>query len=541
MGDFHQKMLSESTQHHVQLHPDHVPTGHGHALVKTVGNHTLHLKASQIPSTNVHRNANIWRYPATGDLSTMISGGGQATIPIIRGTGSGHASELFLRLVITNNTGSGVRLVDMCHLIDNIEFQTPSGQQIQQLNSDELWLNLVRFYDDEQWKKIAKMINSNPRYGKGEVQPDSTIRTYYLPLIGNWIQNCGFFLPVIDGDIQCLVQFKPASATVVSGSAPTLTGLSLDVRMEQLHGGERVGRLQNYRRIPHHYYIAFPKRQQFSQAITAGTTYELNLSGIRGDVMWIDFFIRATESGDGYRKFAPISSFSLLNNEGDEISGQQDITSDFNRFILQSEYYPSSYSYDYPVYSYVFGADDHGPMSFIYHGERHGSYPFTTHERLRFTAGPAGTSEVQTATLSSGLAAADGGSWQIEWVTPNGSEYTEPFAYNESAANIKAAIESLSTFDGTITVSAALTATATPVNFTFGGNYAYMPMAARGYKLIVHSIDVNDGGVPGGAVMSVSTAGVEGLNTGGTHTITVIAWTSALLKQDKGNLEVRYT
>lgn len=541
MGDFHNKLLSEANQHHVHVHPQHVSEGHGHTLVKSIGGHSLNLKSSQLPSTNIYRNANLWRYPASGDLSTMISGGGQANIPITRGSGSGHVSEVFLRFEITNGTGADCRLVDMCHLIDNVEFQTPNGQQIQQLNSDELWLNLVRFYDDEQWKKIAKMINSNRRYGKGEVQATGTIKTYYLPLIGNWMQNCGFFIPGIGGDLHCLVQFKPSSATVVSGSAPTLTALSLEVRMEQLPNVSRVQKMKTYLSMPHHFVIAYPKRQAFTQALTAATTYELNLSAIRGDVMWLDFFVRATESGDSFRKFAPISSFSIVNNEGDEISGQQDITSDFNRMILQSEYFPSSYSYDNFVYSYVFGADDHGPMSFLYHGERHGSYPFTTHERLVFRTAAAGTSEVQTATLTTGLTAVDGGSWQIEWVTPYGSEYTAPFAYNTSAANIKAAIEALTTFDGTISVSGTLTAVATPVNFTFSGNYAYMPMAARGYKLIVHDLGINDGGVYGGAAMTVSTPGVEGFNSTGSHTITVIAWTSALLKMHQGHLEIRYT
>src|SRR5690606_8534644 len=149
--------------------------------------------------------------------------------------------------------------------------------------------------------------------------------------------------------------------------------------------------------------------------------------------------------------------------------------------------------------------------------------------------GVAGVNEVQRAVLTEESVAVNGGEWMIEWVTPNGSEYTETFAYNASTAVIKGHIEGLRTFDGEITVSATLTAAATPVDFTFGGNYSFKPMWENGYRIIVHSVNANDDGVLSFASMRLQTPGVEGFNSGGSHTVNIIAWTTNLLTLRNGN------
>src|SRR5690606_7133741 len=154
MSDFHHKKENEKGQHHLHLHESRHPPAHSHMTVKSILNHNLNLKMSQLPTRATNRISNIWRYPATVNYSSALNGG-QLTIPVIRSTGSGHAIECAIRLVITNSTGGGVRLVDIPHLIDYIEWRNGAGSQIQQMTGDELYLNICRFYDDESFKKIS--------------------------------------------------------------------------------------------------------------------------------------------------------------------------------------------------------------------------------------------------------------------------------------------------------------------------------------------------------------------------------------------------
>lgn len=72
----------------------------------------------------------------------------------------------------------------------------------------------------------------------------------------------------------------------------------------------------------------------------------------------------------GLRNYVPISSFSLLNNEGDQITGQNEITSDFNRPIQQPNYFPSDFSEFVNIYSFVFGIEDHGAINLILNGSK---------------------------------------------------------------------------------------------------------------------------------------------------------------------------
>lgn len=525
MTDFYTKLESQNNVHHMTLSENVMNDPHAHSVVSTVSNRKLNLKNNQLPIADIHRNANWWRYNSKSDLSTMISNAGQAHIQLERGSGSGHVKAAWLRFNITNNTGNTVDLVNMAHLIQEIEFQTPAGQQIQLLNGTELWNLICRFYSKDEFPRIARLINTNENFGKGKTLANGASKQYWLPLLGNFLESSQFLISSVDGDLNCYVRFRQSSATVVSGSAPTLTELSLDVQMEQMDSRKRSSYIQRYRSKPHHYFFPFTRRQTITQTLAASTTYNLNLSAIKGDVVWIDFIIRESISGSALRNYAPISTFRYLNNEGDELTGQNLIYSDFNKYVMQHNYFPSNFSENNNIYSFVFSIEDSAPMHLVMNAQKLGSYPFTTYERLEFTTTAAGVNEVQQIAPQGTPAS---GSIRIGWQTPYGIEYTGTLAYNASAAVLKAAVEALSTFEGTVTFSGVLTSSQTA---TFGGNYGYRPMLANGYQFIVEPLNAL---TAGSAVVFYTTAssvaGVEGFNNAASHTIDIIAYTTSLLE-----------
>jgi hypothetical protein len=537
MSDFYSKLESQSNLHHNVLHDQHMEMAHKHAIVKTYGNKNLNIKASQLPSADIHRNCNWWRYSSKSDLSSMISGAGQAHIQIDRGSGSGHIKAVWLRFQIYNGTGAGVDLVNMAHLISEIEFQTPSGQQIQVINGSDLWNIICRMYPVDEFSRIAKLINTNKYYGKGMTIANGETKTFYLPLLTCFLENSQFFVTAVDGDLNCFVRFRPSSATIVSGSAPTLQDLSLEVQMEQLPSPKRSGYIKKYKSTIHHFFVPYICRQVVSQTLSASTTYSINLSSIKGDIVWLDFFIRPSITGNALRNYSPVASFRLLNNEGDDLTGQNLITSDFNRYVQQLGYFPSNYSDYANIYSFVFSIDDHAPVNLILNGSKSGNYPFTTYERLEFTTTAAGVNEVwQIAPQGT----PDDGAYCFVWVTPNSVEKTGTLSYDANAATQKAAIEALATFDGIITSSGVLTSSQT---FTFSGNYGYQPLASRGYQLYVESLGAKtNADVAVFYTNGLQTAGQYGINSGASHTIEIVGYSTSLLSLlPNGQIEIRNT
>jgi len=434
-----------------------------------------------------------------------------------------------LRLVIQNNTGASCDLVDMAHLLQEIEFNSPSGQQIQLIRGDELYDLLVRYYSNDEWPRIARMINSNNQYGRGKIIPNGVTRTFFLPLLGCFLENCGIYVPAVDGDLNCYIRFKQSSASVVSGSAPTLLELNLDCQVEQLDSKKRSHYIQRYRSKVHHYYYPFVRRQTITQTLSANTKYSLNLSSIKGDVVFIDFRIRESLVGNRLRDYAPIASFNYYNNEGDQLLGQNDISSDFNRLIMQPNYFPSGFSENNNIFTGVFPIEDSAPIHLIMNGSKLGSYPFTTYERLEFTTTGAGVNEVQRCVVAGGVGAS--GTYFINWQTPFGVESTPALAYNSTTAQIKSAIEALQSFDGTVTVGATLDQIVNPVTFTFSGNYGFKELFNNNYKLIVRNNSVQTGlGIQFQYDNIIVTSGQTGINSGASHTIDIVAYTTSLLE-----------
>jgi hypothetical protein len=538
MTDFASKNASNVNIQTFSLHDKYMPDSHTHATVDTMSGLKLNLKTSQIPAINIYRNNNqAWRYQSNGDLSTILTTGGEVLIQIDRSSGSGPSHEVYLRMIITNNTGAEVEMVDCYSMLENIEFQTPSGQQIQQFTGRELRSLAVRFFDRDHWRRTAKIVNSNQNYGKGFRLAIGELRLFYVPLIGQFLSTGNYFCPHTDGDINVYVRFKPQSLSVVNGTAPTLTQLQLDVKQEYMKPVDRDRMSLSHKTVPHHYFILFPKRQVWNQILNANTAYDFYLNGIKGDVCFIDFAIVRSKTGYEQRNFVPIGDFQIFNNEGDQITSQNPIESDRYRYSIAPEIFPSDYTLFQPYYSYSFASEDGSPMSVVYNAMKLGSYPFTTHERLLIHTGPAGTSEVVN--ISPGTTF-NAGQLQIVWETPFGTSTSNPITWNATNATVKAEIEKIIGFEGTVTLTGVSIADNSGINITFGGAYTGLNLYGRGFRFKIDGYDSNGGTGPCPFSVNLVTAGVEGIISGSNYILEVTAWCTGILKvSTNGQLEVK--
>lgn len=543
MSDFEQKILANPSVQNSMIATK--ITGQDSMVVPLVSGSTINVPMSQIPSTSNLKVSTWVRYNSNGDLSSMLSGPGTALIQVNRGSGSGPIQAAYLRLQIQNNTGSPCQLCDIPHLINNLTYQTPSGATIQILTGDVLFNSLVvRNYDNESYLRMSPELNLGPLYGPGLPIANGATIYYYLPIQLDWMAASGFCTFLSQGDLNLYVQFNPVVQTVILGSAPTLTQMSLDLKQSFIANEDTNMRKRQLKKMPLYMFCPYPRYQSFTQTIDASNTYTFYLSGIKGQVVFIEFMLRQSLNGSAVNVLTPISEFQFYNSQGDQLCGQPNVSGDRNLSVQSTSYYPSKYTAYRNLYSYVFSAEDAGSIACLSHnGLACGGYPFDTNNYLTIWTAQAGTNEIQSLYLSATVgttyqSGATPAQWWLSWNDCNTVCYAT-FPINATNTQIQNAIQAMPNFLGTITASNTLIAS-NILSLTFGGQYANTPLATKGLQFqVVNSEYVQTNApLPIFSSINIATNGVFGM-TNGTYTLTVIAYEMATIKCDEGgNLTV---
>jgi hypothetical protein len=296
--------------------------------VGTATGQKLLIPSYQLPNVNPNKLAtNLWRWPASGNFTTILQTGGQVSIKIDRGSGSGKVrGDTILRMVITNtNAGAEVGIVPAAFLINQLSFQTPSGDTIQNWDGFSLWFALIATTSFESWQSISSAVGASDDYEQGPTLLRSSVNEILLPIRGSYLSTGELFWPAVDGDGMVYVTFATPTVTVISGSSAdlSLTALSLDCEMDQADAGLQRELLQEYRSMEHNFITPFMRVQAFTQTFSASTQYNFPLSGIKGDVVFMAIVLRSSINGEDSYHGRPITSLQIQNSEGVAISGAQ--------------------------------------------------------------------------------------------------------------------------------------------------------------------------------------------------------------------------
>lgn len=503
------------------------------AQVKTKRGQVINIPEFQVPSNNPNGIIPTdWFFNAVGNFQTAIANATQQTIKIDRGAGSGKTvGRVWLRVTLQNTDASNdVQMAPMPFWFSSIQFQTPGGDIIHTDSSLGLFFKLLTCTSLEEFSSMSDLVCMTNDYNAGPLLLRSSTQEYDLPLFGNAF-SCGEIpTRVLQGDSQCVIQFAPTANSVISAADTSLiqiNALSLIFEMQNLDS-MLIAELDNeYHRFEHSFIYPFQRAMSWSQTFNASTQYSFQLSGITGDGVCAFVGLRAGNTGSSQYYFVPITSYQFQDSAGLPITGSNFVTGDFGRWGHAPRWSLGSWMQDRRINIWNFSSKNSGILEFLTMGRKSGAYGFSGNESLVINTPGAGTSEIWT--LATGDATAPtGGSYQLQWVDEWGySETTTPLAYNASASAIKAALELLPNFEGTVTVSAALSATGS-LTITFGGVYANRPMRGRNYYLNVFPALYN-ATIGQGVTASVTTAGVLGMTSGATHYLDVIMYTSSIL------------
>ena len=502
----------------------------------------INVQARQVPVSTALTNYNTWRYSMSGQYSNLLQNGGQGQIKIDRGSGTGKCDGVpYIRLHITNTSSSvPIQYVPTPLLIQNIQLLTPDGTPIQNQDGSALWVNICQAYDRDTWRNIHVITDSSVDYEQGPPLAANFVTVLFVPLIGSMLGASDFFLPAVDGDMIMNIYFWPATTTLISGGNGTLTFCSLDVPMEQLDGEQLTNQRNERLRREVCYLFPYERIMRLVQNWNAGQTYPIPLNGIKGDVVLLRFFLRNSMTGTDLYHYNPVAQFQIQNSAGNPISGAQYIDDRYNRHIQQTDWNLGSVTENRSIYEFNFSAAKQGWMSFLLNGVKYGAYPFTTNETLQITMPAAGVNEVVTLLQGSDTGfSVTGGGYYLLWSTPiEGTQRTQLIGYNATTAQVKAALEALINFQGTVTVTGDLTA---GLVLTFGGNYGNMPLYNEGYQLsAIPALFTTVSGVTGwtdlpvtnSLFVNLTTPGAYGITDGASYVLDIHAYTLSYVKQN---------
>jgi hypothetical protein len=522
------------------LKPGYVPDIDPFISVETQANDRLRIPTVQLPDSCPFENYNINRNNASGSITTVLQTGGQVQVLLTRGQGSGQlAGPFYLRMEVTNTSGSNSSYnLPVPLWIQNIQYNTPSGQPVATQDGQGLWNNIIEEYDDEEWYSMQRAIGSNEAWGNGYPILPNGSSTYYIPLIGNPLSPGKWMQPATAGDFQVLINFLAPAFWNLASVNLNLTALSIDAPQSQLSAKGLDNLIREYKAFSHYWFYPYEKVQTVTQNLNTSSTYQIPLTSFNGPTSMVRIAIYNSLSGKDLYSPVPLSSFQFFNNAGGPISGNNVTDDIFNRLIQQPKFFRGRASRRIRKYAWIWTKDQEGAQRLIKEGTPYPGYPMTTKEYIQFTTPVAGTNEVVTLTPST---APSSGTFQILFTNPDvGDAITQPIAYNATAATIQSAINNLINFSGSCTVTGTMASTVV-ITFT-GGGYQNRTMDADGF-----SISVLDNAMLGttytvGIESAVTTAGVSGIVNGNSYTIKMWGYGPAIGEQtSEGNILVRIT
>ncbi len=444
---------------------------HGHALTKIIEPHphqrvtavngeSLNLKQSQL--LTLHQSVATFRKQATGNFANVLTSGGSIDIPISENAGFGFVNDVYLRIDINNGTGGNIEMLPVAYWLNRLEWTTPTGDRIQIQYADNLFLD-TDCMNSKEWKIWSPHMNVSKNWGfLGDIVPNGQNRSYYLKLSHNWIQQTGILLPHIDGEIIARLYFEPATAFMITGTAPTITRLELEFHSPFMLQSEFATALNNHRSKVHDFRYFWNIRQTFTNSFGPGQQIDFLLSGFNGLFSEISFYVRASGSNlKNLFNYQPLERFDILDENGQSMIGSNDEFRIEDR-IEYSQSYNNDQRNHLEVYRYHFNLSACRDKQI---GSLSGYNSFNSRQNLRIFTEAAIVNKVETFTTTAGNPVA--GNYRIRYK----DEVTDYIVHTAAVGVIKAAIEALPSFlekNEIVTVLGTLDAGA--VTVTYSGN-----------------------------------------------------------------------
>lgn len=485
----------------------------GDGLVKQIAH------AYNIP--NLHVFNQIQLNPAPSATALRTTGGGKYFGTFNHKELVGKVKNVNVRYDVTENNTADLEITAAPYFAAKTEWKLENGTVWKTDYGDTQFVENCAFVPE--YIQDRDNLNVSDAYAHGRVHKQNTTKSYRVRLVSHpWANNEMRIKKFPGKEIRVEINF--ASSIVTTGSGvPNLTNVYLEFEHELLtdkdeaeHQKSDPARGYNYVDVIH--------IQETSKTLTASTQAKIDLDTLAGKkVPFLMFAVRAdsySSTNDGYIKTLDLgedATIDILDSKGTSILGQGTPikASWLAREVVSGHLECPKFNYYRNWYIVPFCHNLRRAMA----GHMDGYMQFGSNMKLAITPDAAGTSEVLTITCTN--VANDGGYYKLGWQ----GDLTDDLKFDTSAANIKAALEALPSFqdhpDGplTVTASGALTTTAT---LTFASNVEPPCERYGDIQVIPHTL--NDGTIAEVTSTAISTTGRKGWTTGSSYTVDVYAY-----------------
>lgn len=232
---------------------------------------------------------------------------------------------LDLEVNFTNSTGANASIKCAPLLLNRYDVISNQGVNLFTSHDQEIYMSNF-FLDKNAYQALAGVqdMNSTTYAPAATVVADGATGRYNILLHG-FFKACKLALCALDGPLTVRFYFNPSTLYLGTGSDMTCTSLNLVCHGRRLSGqskNELIGIYHNGR-IPISLAHLSVDRMSVTQALTASTTINIPLNGLRGVASFLIFTIRLAST---YLTTAPCTylaadSFDILDSSSSSLIG----------------------------------------------------------------------------------------------------------------------------------------------------------------------------------------------------------------------------
>lgn len=499
-----------------------------HSRVKNQMGQILNLKSSQLLNLHQHRATHF--YTSSTNLSNALNGG-ETTILVQPDSFNGWFEEMYLTIVLNNDTGGDIDLLPVPFWFRRIEFRI--GNNLLQEEYSEQLHNEIALYENNVWKNRGFLANydRNGNYlPSRELIRNGDTRRFYLK-IGKFLTQTNFYLPAITGELRIRFFWRTFADYSLSGGQPSLDEVGVEIQSSEQLASVRDMTLKMHRSMNHHYRYLFNVRDVIPKTVSAGSEVPIELNSFSGSFTEFSVYVRPQNASDlglmDYETFA-IDRIQLENSDGQRVLGSTPIH--FEENILY--YNDVGYCNDMIQQSAHYRINLNKSIIDDKVASITGFFPVDTRSRLRLFFGNNSRAKIITITAAG---AATLGNYRLVYASERYGVYkTDWLAFNSAVGAIEAGLNGLliaQRTNTTFTVNQALSVGAAVI-ITFstnGNNLGRLDPEGEIYVEGDASFDANFDS-------SITTSYFEGLNNTAVDII-VIGKQMALIELDtEGNI-----
>jgi hypothetical protein len=374
-------------------------------------------------------------------------------------------------------TSNPVQTAPLPFLFQRIEYWAngANGVKIQTLYPETMFFDSLAFYSNEQHRRFFSYYNyfNDNGFGQQFIPASGTVK-WVMPIWGDWIsQTKGVYMPALNEDIwvKLYLATSPVSGVTFPGktAAGTLgiSNIQLQIEQQNITTSDHKDLLNQYRfnKLEKNF-LDTVVATNLSAAITAGSAFRWQLSGITGWVPYFFVLLRATAqpqygtnhqitssskhiSDSVYAAYSIGDSrngaqISIENGATQILSGTLPFPTDYLQSVWSGRNIPGRFTDMFSGwYSFAFGditaAEDDG--------FRKGAAWFSSQEYINIT--PQSSPTVETGELYTWLplkittfttaTAAVSGTWQLSW----DGRTSNVLAYNAAAGLVQSELYAL--------------------------------------------------------------------------------------------------